>query len=642
MKPVAITLPDGSVKKYDGPTTPGQVARDIGKRLEEAAVAAKVNDKLVDLHFPIQDDSKIAIVTRDSKEGLEVIRHSTAHLLAQAVKELYPDAQITIGPVIEDGFYYDIDFPTPLTPDDLPKLEKRMAEVATRNLTVTRAEVNRDEAVQYFQSQKEHYKAEIIRDLPDGVVSVYSQGDFKDLCRGPHVPNTGRLGKFKLLSIAGAYWRGDEKNKMLQRIYGTAFATQRELDEHLARIEEAKKRDHRKLGPELGLFNFMPIAPAMPFYLPKGTMVFDLLLEYVRKEMREAGYDEVICPQLVNTQLFVTSGHYEHYKDNMFFCNAADGPGMSLKPMNCPGHATLYASSKHSYRDLPIRYAEFSKLHRDERAGVTHGLFRTRTFSQDDGHVFLTENQIHSEVLALIRHTYKVYEQFGFKEVEVKLATRPESFSGTVESWDRATKILEESLQTAGIRFELVRGDGAFYGPKIEFHIKDSLGRSWQCGTVQVDYSTPGRFGLEYVDSDQSTKRPVMIHRAILGSFERFMGILIEHFAGHFPFWLAPIQVTMINVTEAQEAYAKMTANSLREAGFRVTTDFRNEKLGYKIREAQLQKIPIMCVIGNKEMESKTLSIRRTNGETVNDLTLDSLQELLKRDLTKNPGGTNH
>jgi threonyl-tRNA synthetase len=640
IKPIVITLPNGSVKNYENSVTPSQVARDIGRRLEEAAVAAKVDGKEVDLNFKIENDAQLAIITRDSKDGLAVIRHSTAHLLAQAIKDLYPAAQITIGPVIEEGFYYDIDCPTALSVEDLPKIEKRMEEIAAQKLEITRAEMPRDQAATFFKDQSEHYKAEIIAGLAEGVVSTYTQGGFTDLCRGPHVPNTSRLGKFKLLSIAGAYWRGDEKNKMLQRIYGTAFATQKELDEHIFRLEEARKRDHRKLGPELGLFTFLPVSPAMPFYLPKGAVFYDLMVEYIRKEMRSAGYDEVMCPQLMNTQLWEASGHLDNYRDNMFFTETPDGSQMSLKPMNCPGHATLFGSTKHSYRELPIRYAEFTKLHRNERAGVTHGLFRTRTFSQDDGHVFLTEDQIQTEVSALIKDTFRIYEKFGFKNVDVKLATRPEKFSGTIENFDKGMHALTESLKAAGQVFEINEGEGAFYGPKIEFHIKDSLGRSWQCGTVQIDFSLPERFKLEYVDSDQSLKRPVIVHRAILGSFERFIGILIEHHAGHLPIWIAPIQLVAISVATDHEEYVKSIANTLKGWGFRVNLDIRNEKLGYKIREAQLQKIPVMIVIGHKEMESKKLSIRKSNGETTSDLSLEELRDLLNKDI--NPGGINH
>lgn len=643
MKSISITLPDGSIKTYPQGTTAAQVAGGIGKRLEDAAIAAIVDGKVVDLNRPIANDCKLSIVTKDSKEGLEVLRHSTAHLLAQAIKELYPAAQITIGPVIDDGFYYDIDAPTPLTPEDLPKLEKKMEEIAARKLEVTRGEIPRDKAVTFFKEQKEFYKAEIIEGLSENVVSIYTQGNFTDLCRGPHVPNTAKLGKFKLLSLAGAYWRGDEKNKMLQRIYGTAFASQKELEEHLKRIEEAKKRDHRKLGPELGLFTFHAVAPAMPFYLPNGAQLLETLQSFMRKDMRKNGYHEVVCPQLMSTQLWETSGHMGHYKDNMFFSQTADEHLMALKPMNCPGHMVLYGTTKHSYRELPLRYAEFSKLHRYERAGVTHGLFRTRTFSQDDGHIFLMEDQIGAEALALIRNTRRIYEMFGFRDVNTVLATRPDDpskYAGTIENWDKATRTLEETLKEAGENFTIAHGDGAFYGPKIEFHIKDSLNRSWQCGTIQLDFLFPERFQLEYVAADGKAKRPVVIHRAIFGSFERFLGILIEHYAGHFPLWLAPTQAIVLNVTDAQTDYVKSVGEALTQLGMRVRLDLSNEKLGYKIREAQLQRIPLMIVLGNKEMESKTLSVRKVSGETTNDLTLSAFEQSIRQQL--NPGGLTH
>jgi len=641
MKSIAITLPDGSTRSFDGQVTPQQVAASIGRRLEEAAVAAKLNGQEVDLSKPINSDAQLAIITRESKEGLEVIRHSTAHLLAQAIKELYPSAQITIGPVIEDGFYYDIDCPKQLSPEDLPTIEKKMGEIAGRKLDVKRQEIDRNEAVKLFKGMNEHYKAEIIQGLPDGeVVSAYQQGDFIDLCRGPHVPNTSRLGKFKLLSVAGAYWRGDEKNKMLQRIYGTAFASQKELDEYLHRLEEAKRRDHRKLGPELELFTFLPIAPAMPFYLPKGAWLFNKLVDFMREETKSLGFEEVICPQMMSTDLWVTSGHMEHYRQNMFLFEEEEGQAMGLKPMNCPGHASLFKTSKRSYRELPIRFSEYTKLHRNERGGVTHGIMRTRAFSQDDGHIFCTEEQIQEEARKGIEHTFKVYSAFGFNVVDVKLATRPDQFLGSPELWDKAEKALADSLKAAGKDFEIVPKEGAFYGPKIEFHIKDAIGRSWQCGTIQLDFSLPQRFELEYTDSNNQPKNPVMIHRAILGSVERFMGILVEHHAGHLPVWIAPVQAVLINVTDGQLEYAKEILETLKGWGIRAELDARNEKLGYKIREAQVKKIPLMLVLGEKEKTAKTLSVRKSNGETTNDLTLDGFRTFLEPWLK--PGGTNH
>jgi len=641
MKPVVVTLPDGSQKRFEGSVTPSQVAASIGKRLEEAAIAAKIDGKEWDLTRPLDKDFQCSIITKESPEGLEILRHSTAHLLAHAVKELYPQSQITIGPVIEDGFYYDIDFPEAITPEDLPKIEKRMQEIASRSLEVARQELPREKAVSLFKSMGENYKAELIAGFPENeVITAYTQGSFTDLCRGPHVPNTKKLGKFKLLSLAGAYWKGNENNKMLTRIYGTAFATQKELDEHLHRLEEARKRDHRKLGPELGLFTFLPIAPAMPFYLPKGAWLFNSLADFMRKETKALGFEEVICPQLMTAELWKTSGHWDHYRDNMFVIEHEERDTLCLKPMNCPGHAALFATTKRSYRELPLRFAEYSKLHRDERAGVTHGILRTRTFSQDDGHIFCSESQIAEEALKGIAFTFRVYDLFGFNDVELKLATRPEKFLGTPETWDKAEKALEDSLRTFGRPFTIVEGEGAFYGPKIEFHIKDSLKRTWQCGTIQLDFGLPERFQLEFIDSDGKSHRPVMIHRAVLGSIERFLGILVEHHNGHFPFWISPVQALVLNVTSDQEAYVKEIAESLKAMGLRVETDLRNEKLGYKIREAQLQRIPLMLVLGNKEKDSRTLSVRKATGETLNDLTLEGFKKLIEPLLL--PGGETH
>ncbi|MSP18100.1 MAG: threonine--tRNA ligase [Bdellovibrionales bacterium] len=641
MKSIAITLPDGSKRTFEGSITAQQVAAGIGRRLEEAAVAAKLNGTVIDLTKTLESDCELAIITRDSKEGLEVIRHSTAHLLAQAIKELFPTAQITIGPVIEDGFFYDIDCPKQLTQEDLPTIEKKMAEIAGKKLDVHRQEIERNEAIKLFKGMNEHYKAELIEGLPQGeVVSAYKQGDFIDLCRGPHVPNTSRLGKFKLLSVAGAYWRGDEKNKMLQRIYGTAFSSQKELDEHLHRLEEAKRRDHRKLGPELELFSFLPIAPAMPFYLPKGAWLFNKLVDFMREQTSKLGFEEVICPQMMTTDLWVTSGHMEHYKENMFLFEQEEGHAMGLKPMNCPGHASLFKAGKRSYRELPLRFSEYTKLHRNERGGVTHGIMRTRAFSQDDGHIFCTEDQIQDEATKGIKHTFSVYSAFGFENVDVKLATRPEQFLGSPELWDKAEKALADSLKAANTTFEIVPNEGAFYGPKIEFHIKDAIGRSWQCGTIQLDFSLPRRFELEYTDNQNQSQTPVMIHRAILGSVERFMGILVEHHAGHLPLWIAPVQAVLINVTDAQLDYAQTLLETLKSWGIRAGLDSRNEKLGYRIRDAQLKRIPLMIVLGEKEKTAQTISVRKTTGETTNDLTIEGFRKFLEPELK--PGGTHH
>jgi threonyl-tRNA synthetase len=633
MSNFAVTLPDGSKREYSGTVTPLKVAEDISRRLAEAAIAAEMDGVEIDVTRSISHDCQLKIITKDSKQGLEVLRHSTAHLLAQALKELYPGTQLTIGPVIEDGFFYDVDCPEILKTEDLPKIEKKMEEIRNRKLEVTRKEFERKEGIKFFKSIGEHYKAELIEGFdPKEPVSAYTQGEFIDLCTGPHVNNTSRLGKFKLLSVAGAYWRGDEKNKMLQRVYGTAWATQKELDEYLNRLEEAKKRDHRKLGPELNLFNFLPIAPAMPFYLPKGAWLFNRLADYMREQMSELGFTEVISPQLMSTELWTTSGHLPHYKDNMFLFEAEEegGNAFGLKPMNCPGHCALFKSTKHSYRDLPVRFGEFTKLHRNEKGGVTHGILRTRAFSQDDGHIFCTEEQIQEETIKGINHTFKVYEKFGFQHIAVKLATRPDEFLGEPAIWDKAEKALADSLKAAGKEYEVLEKEGAFYGPKIEFHIKDAIGRFWQCGTIQLDFNFPERFKLEYTASDNSPRKPVMIHRAILGSLERFMGILVEHHAGHFPFWISPTQVTLINVSTEQAEYTRELAATLKQMGLRVEADLRNEKLGYKIREAQMQKVPLMIVIGQKEVESKMISVRKNNGETLNDLTLEGFQKFVK------------
>lgn len=630
MSAVVVTLPDGSKRNYDAPVTGAQVAAELGRRLEKDAIAAVVNGKLVDINTPLTANTDLAIITRQSNEGLEILRHSTAHLLAHAIKELWPNAQITIGPVIDDGFYYDIDCPVQISPEDLLTIEKKMTEIAARNLEVTREMKPRDQAIKYFKSIHENFKAEIISDLSDESVSLYTQGDFTDLCRGPHVPNTSKLGKFKLLSVAGAYWRGNENNPMLQRIYGTAWPTQKELDTHLERLEEAKRRDHRKVGQEMELFSFQQVAPAMPFYLPKGAKLYNILTDFMRAETEALGYEEVACPQIMNSVLWEKSGHLEHYGDNMFVITGKDDQSMAIKPMNCPGHVLLYGSKKHSYKQLPIRFSEYTRLYRNERAGVTHGLFRTRSFCQDDGHIFCREDQLKAESQSVIEHVQKIYRVFGFTEIGIKLATRPEKFLGTPENWDKATKALEESLVDAGLEFTIAKGEGAFYGPKIEFHIRDCLARDWQCGTVQVDFNLPERFELEFTDSSSQAQRPVMIHRAVLGSFERFLGILIEHHNGHLPLWVCPVQATIINVTSDQEAYTQETAATLRKAGIRVEVDMRNEKLGYRIREAQLKKTPLMIILGNKESDSKTLSVRHWSGETKNDLSVEAFLDYFK------------
>jgi threonyl-tRNA synthetase len=634
MTTIAITLPDGSKRELPQGSTVHDVARSIGPGLEKAAVAGTVDGRLVDLSFRLEKPATVAIVTRESKVGLEILRHSTAHLLGHAVKELYPGTQITIGPVIEDGFYYDIDCPKQLSEADLPAIEAKMAEIAARKLDVKREVHSRESAIALFRSIGDFYKEEIIAGFaPDEEITAYRQGDFVDLCRGPHVPNTERLGPFKLLSVAGAYWRGDEKNKMLQRIYGTSFATKEALEKHLAQLEEAKKRDHRRLGPELGLFTFLPVAPAMPFYLPKGAVLLQTLLDYMRKELLSNGFQEVVCPQLMNSDLWKTSGHWDNYRDNMFVVEAEEHATtqFALKPMNCPGHMALFAATKRSYRELPIRFCEFTKLHRNERGGVTHGLLRTRAFCQDDGHLFCTPEQIETEAMREVEHTFAVYEKFGFRDLSLKIATKPPNALGSDDVWEKATQSLANSLNRLGKPFEWLPGEGAFYGPKIEFHIRDSIGRQWQCGTVQVDWNLPQRFQLGYVDADGTTKQPVVLHRAIFGSLERFLGILVEHYGGHLPYWLAPQQVVVINVTEAQKPYAEEVVRQLREWGVRAEGDLRNEKLGYKIREHQLAKIPVMLVVGNQEMDGKTVSVRLSNGTQENGLALAALKDYLQR-----------
>jgi threonyl-tRNA synthetase len=637
---IRITLPDGSEQSYESGVTASQVASDIGQRLEREAVAAKLNGKPIDLFHKIDSGGALVILTRDCAEGLSVLRHSTAHLLAHALKELYPDCQITIGPVTEDGFYYDIDSVVQFGPPELESLEKRMREIAARNLDIHREEWTKSDAILFFKNRKENYKAEIIEDISDSRVSVYRQGDFTDLCRGPHVPNTSRLGKFKLLSVAGAYWRGDEKNKMLQRIYGTAFTTQKELDDFLATQEELKKRDHRRLATEMELFSFFPIAPAMPFYLPKGAVLHNILLEFMRAQMRAMGYEEVICPQLMSTGLWKTSGHLEHFKENMFFVGDMAENAHALKPMNCPGHILLYAATRRSYRELPVRYAEFTKVHRNERGGATHGILRVRNFSIDDGHVFCASDQIGEETAAAIQHTLRIYRTFHFNDMEIKLSTRPEKFGGQIENWNHAEAALQEALKQADLTYQILPGEGAFYGPKIEFHIRDNLKRFWQCGTIQLDFFLPERFDLNYVAQDGTRKTPVMIHRAILGSIERLIGVLIEHHAGHLPLWLCPVQVLLLSVTDDQKDYALKITEELGKNGVRAESDIRNEKLGYKIREAQLKRIPWMAVVGKQEVQTKTVSLRKHTGETMQPLDMDALMTFFKLKLIA--GGDDH
>ncbi|MGA8863012.1 MAG: threonine--tRNA ligase [Gallionella sp.] len=628
-----ITLPDGSQRSFAQPVTVADVALGIGSGLARAALAGKVDGRLVDTSHLIEKDAALAIITDKDPDGLEIIRHSTAHLMAYAVKELFPDAQVTIGPVIENGFYYDFSFHRPFTPEDLVAIEKRMVELAKRDIPVTRKVLPRDEAVEYFKGINEHYKAEIIASIPaDQDVSLYTEGDFTDLCRGPHVPSTGKLKAFKLMKLAGAYWRGDSKNEMLQRIYGTAWAKKEELDAYLHQLEEAEKRDHRKLGKQLDLFHMQDEAPGMVFWHPKGWSLWQVIEQYMRSVYRDNGYQEIRCPQIIDRVLWEKSGHWEHFKSGMF-TTESEKHEFAIKPMNCPGHIQVFNSDLRSYRELPLRYGEFGSCHRNEPSGGLHGLMRVRGFVQDDGHIFCTEGQIESEVTAFNALVLKVYQDFGFHDVAVKLALRPEGRVGSDEIWDKSEDALRGALRASGMAWEELPGEGAFYGPKIEFHIKDAIGRSWQCGTIQVDFSMPGRLGAEFVDEDNSRKVPVMLHRAILGSLERFIGILIEHHAGAFPLWLSPVQLVLINISQAQEEYANRVAHKLRAAGLRIKLDLRNEKITYKIREHSLQKLPYQLIVGDKEVEAGLVAVRTRSGEDLGQMTLEVLLQRLQTEI---------
>jgi len=620
-----IRLPDGSLKHFDAPVTVAQVAAAIGPGLAKAALAGKVDGRLVDTSFEIDRDADVAIVTDRDAEGLDVLRHSTAHLLAYAVKELFPDAQVTIGPVIEDGFYYDFSYKRPFTPDDLAAIEAKMGELAKKDEPVTRRLMPRDDAVAYFKELGEHYKAEIIASIPgDEEISLYTEGAFTDLCRGPHVPSTGKLRVFKLTKLAGAYWRGDSKNEMLQRIYGTAWAKKEDLQAYLTRIEEAEKRDHRKLGRALDLFHLQDEAPGMIFWHPKGWSVWQQVEQYMRRVYQDNGYQEVKCPQILERTLWERSGHWENYKENMF-TTESEKHDYAIKPMNCPGHVQIFNSDLRSYRDLPLRYGEFGACHRNEPSGALHGIMRVRAFTQDDGHIFCTPDQIEPEVTAFNRLSMTVYRDFGFTDVRTKLALRPDKRLGSDESWDRAETALREALRACGAEWDELPGEGAFYGPKIEYHLKDSIGRSWQCGTMQVDFSMPERLGAEYVAEDNARKTPVMLHRAIVGSLERFIGILIENHAGALPLWLAPVQAVVLTITDRQAGYAAAVGERLRAAGFRVLADLRNEKITYKIREHSLQKLPYQLIVGDKEMQADSVAVRTRGGEDLGAMPLDAL-----------------
>ena len=633
LKMIAVKLPDGSQRQFEAPLTVAQVAASIGAGLAKAALAGKVDGKLVDTSYLIDKDVELAIVTDKDADGLEVIRHSTAHLLAYAVKELFPDAQVTIGPVIENGFYYDFSYKRPFTPEDLLEIEKKMAELAKKDEPVTRKVVARDEAIAYFESIGEAYKAELIGSIPqDQEVSLYTEGKFTDLCRGPHVPSTGKLKVFKLMKLAGAYWRGDAKNEMLQRVYGTAWAKKDEQEAYLHMLEEAEKRDHRKLGRALDLFHFQDEAPGLIFWHAKGWTIWQQVEQFMRRVYNDNGYQEVKAPQILDRSLWEKTGHWENYRESMF-TTESENRSYALKPMNCPGHIQIFNSSLHSYRDLPLRFGEFGQCHRNEPSGALHGMMRVRGFTQDDGHIFCTEEQIQEEVAIFDKLVRKVYLDFGFTEVAVKLALRPEKRVGEEEVWDKAENALREAIRASGAEWEELPGEGAFYGPKIEYHLKDSIGRSWQCGTMQVDFSMPGRLGSEYVTEDNGRKVPVMLHRAIVGSLERFIGMLIENHAGAMPLWLAPVQVVILNISDAQAEYVQNVAQTLKKQGFRVETDLRNEKITYKIRQHSLQKPPYILVVGDKERDANTVAVRARGNVDLGVMPIDVLVERLKNEV---------
>ena len=630
-----ISLPDGSVRSYNSNVSIADVAQDIGEGLARAALAGIVNEQLVDLSHIISSDAELSIVTAKNDEGIDIIRHSTAHLLANAVKELFPEAQVTIGPVIDEGFYYDFSYKRPFTPDDLLVIEKKMAELAKKDLPIERSIMPRKEAIQFFRDLGEHYKSEIIESIPQSEsVSLYKQGNFVDLCRGPHVPSTTKLKVFKLMKVAGAYWRGDSNNEMLQRIYGTAWANKDELKEYLYRLEEAEKRDHRKLGKQLDLFHMQDNAPGMVFWHAKGWSLWLAVEDYMRQMFKDYGYKEIKTPTIIDKSLWEKSGHWENYQDNMF-TTASENRVYAVKPMNCPGHVEVFNNTLHSYRDLPLRLAEFGSCHRNEPSGALHGLMRVRGFTQDDAHIFCTEDQIKEEVMVFNDMLFKAYADFGFKDIVVMLSTRPEKRVGSDEVWDRAEEALESALKETGLSYTMQPGEGAFYGPKIEYTLKDSLGRVWQCGTIQLDFNLPKRLGAEYIDEDNSRKNPVMLHRAIVGSMERFIGILIEHYAGSLPLWLAPIQVVLLNISDAQKEYAKALETIFKEKGIRCESDLRNEKITYKIREHSMQRIPYMVVLGDREMQEKQVTVRTQSGEDLGAMAIDAFIQHLNSDIEK-------
>jgi len=628
-----IRLPDGAVKSFPSAVTVAEIAQSIGPGLAKAALAGKVDGKLVDTSYRVESDAEVAIVTPKSPEGLDILRHSTSHLMAQAVQELFPGAQVTIGPVIENGFYYDFAYKRPFTPEDLAAIEKRMREIASQDLEVKRRIMSREEAVKYFESIGEKYKAQIIAAIPDKeAISLYGQGDWIDLCRGPHVPSTGKLKVFKLMRVAGAYWRGDSKNEMLQRIYGTAWATKEEQDAYLKMLEEAEKRDHRNLGTQLDLFHMQQEAPGLVFWHPKGWALWQAVEQYMRRVYRDNGYQEVRAPQILDRSLWERTGHWENYRDNMF-TTSSENRDYALKPMNCPGHIQIFNKGVRSYRDLPLRYGEFGACHRNEPSGALHGLMRVRGFTQDDGHIFCTPEHILEECAAFTSLLQKVYRDFGFNEIIYKVATRPAKRIGDDALWEKAEQALMASLKRSGVEYQVSPGEGAFYGPKIEYSLKDGIGRVWQCGTIQVDFFMPQRLGAEYVGEDNSRHTPVMLHRAIVGSMERFIGILIEHHAGAFPVWLAPVQMVVMGITDRQSAYVESVKNRLADQGFRVISDLRNEKISYKIREHSLQKLPYQVVVGDKEMQANTVAVRTRSGEDLGAMGLDAFLARLRSEL---------
>ena len=629
-----ITLPDGTKKDFAAPPTVAEVAASIGPGLAKAALAGRVDGKVVDTSWRIDHDASLSIVTDKDADGLEVIRHSTAHLLANAVQELFPDAQVTIGPVIEDGFYYDFAYKRPFSTEDLAAIEKRMAEIAARDLPVQRRLMPRDEAIAHFKGLGEHYKAEIIGAIPQGEsISLYGQGSWEDLCRGPHVPSTGKLKAFKLMKVAGAYWRGDSRNEMLQRIYGTAWSTEKQLKEYLTRLEEAEKRDHRRIGKELDLFHLQEEAPGAIFWHPKGWTLFQTLISYIRERQAEAGYQEINTPEIMDRELWIQSGHIEKFGENMFMTRTPDERTYAIKPMNCPGHVQVFNQGLRSYRELPLRFAEFGKVHRYEPSGALHGLMRVRAFTQDDSHIFCTTEQITAESVAVNQLILSIYRDFGFDDVRIKFSDRPAKRVGSDEVWDKAEAALKAAAAAAGIETELNPGEGAFYGPKLEFVLRDAIGRDWQCGTLQVDLNLPVRLGASYIAEDSQRHSPVMLHRAMLGSLERFIGILIEHHAGKLPTWVSPVQAVVMGITERQEKYCTEITENLRNQGLRVESDLRNEKVGFKIREHTIKRVPYLLVAGDREVEARTLAVRTRSGKDLGSVTIDELTQLLAEEV---------